>query len=76
MIVAVHHRHHRQFGEAKRGRQGLHPVLTVDQLEGRVDPIGRIEVGGVNRFGIARLTSDLIFRDGFERASGEGWPGN
>ena len=38
--------------------------------------IGRIEVGGVNRYGIARLTSDLIFRDGFERASAEGWLGN
>lgn len=51
-------------------------IQTLHLAGGRTVAIGRIEVGGVNRYGIARLTSDLIFRDGFERASAEGWLGN
>ncbi|MEO7794623.1 MAG: hypothetical protein ABIV06_07590 [Thermoanaerobaculia bacterium] len=43
---------------------------------GRLVAVGGIRVAGTNRFGIARITSDLIFRDGFERASVGGWGGN
>lgn len=61
------------FGQPSGQGEGLH---TLTLSGGRTVAVGHIEVGGVNRFGIARITSDLIFRDGFERASIGGWGGN
>jgi uncharacterized delta-60 repeat protein len=53
--------------------EGIH-ALAISA--GRAVAVGRIEVAGVNRFGVARITSDLVFRDGFERASVGAWAGN
>jgi uncharacterized delta-60 repeat protein len=61
------------FGQPAGLGEGLH---TLSLSGGRTVAVGRIEVAGINRFAIARLTSDLIFRDGFERASVGGWGGN
>ena len=61
------------FGQPAGLGEGIH---ALGLSGGRVVAVGNIEVGGVNRFGIARITSDLIFRDGFERASAGGWGGN
>lgn len=61
------------FGQPAGLGEGIH---ALGLSGGRVVAVGNIEVGGVDRFGIARITSDLIFRDGFERASAGGWEGN
>lgn len=61
------------FGQPAGLGEGIH-ALTLSG--GRTVAVGRIEVAGANRFGIARLTSDLIFQDGFERASVGSWEGN
>ena len=61
------------FGQPAGLGEGIH---ALGLSGGRTVAVGRIEVGGVNRFGICRLTNDLIVRDGFERGSTGGWQGN
>ena len=61
------------FGQPAGLYEGVHGMTLSG---GRLVAVGYIRVAGVNQFGIARITSDLIFRDGFERASAGGWGGN
>ena len=51
-------------------------IESVILSGGRPVAVGRVRYDGVDQFGVARITSDLIFRDGFERASVGGWGGN
>ncbi|MEO8277030.1 MAG: hypothetical protein ABI639_12515 [Thermoanaerobaculia bacterium] len=61
------------FGQPAGTGEALH-AMTLSA--GRLVAVGQIKVAGTDRFGIARTTSDLVFRDGFERASAGGWLGN
>lgn len=61
------------FGQPSGPGENLYKLHLAG---GRLLAVGSIDVGGTERYGMSRLTSDLIVRDGFESSTTAVWAGN